>query len=213
MGKRTGDSNYSYCGVVALVFLSLSSSAAISQNRPTPPSSQTWADPGAIERAKKGAATPDLGGVSGPTTASPTLSNAPTAKSSVPPVQKTATGVQSSSMSKGEMSNKAVNGPETHKRIRLIQHRHSGTHYAGSSGPTLTSISGHKFPGAQEHVDKTPEFQPHNMSKAMSAPRRTKVQHIAHEGHPDKKDLTRPAAATGEFDPIYGYSNSISVAY
>lgn len=215
MGVKTGNALHFNSGIAALAFLGLLSSVAYCQNRPSPPSTQIWADPGAIEKARKEATTQDQNKVSAPSPALPAPSSASTERISAPSPHKPATRIQTSSISGGERMSKLVHGPAEHLAIHRLNHHNTETNHnhASSSGPVLASQTGHKISAAPGHINNAPRSQPHAANHVPNSTARAGAQHVANDSLPNKKDGPSPAAAAGEFDPVYGYSNMISVAY
>jgi hypothetical protein len=217
MSVKTSQSQSSLWGVIILAFMSLISSAAYPQSRPTTPATQLWADPGALEKARKEGLVQAPSNASAPSPTLPAPSKASADRSSASSIQKPTTNIQSSSIPVAARWSKSVHALAEPKAPHRIKQREAQTNPAKSPGRILASGSERKLPVASGHDNAGAGFPPHAAIHAPNAPARARDQHSAHErAHErltEQQDEPSQASSTGEFDPIYGYSNMISVAY
>lgn len=219
MSVKTGNPLLLYSGIAALALQVLLPSAAYSQNRPAPAPSQIWADPGALEKAKKETATPDANKLTAPTPAQPASATAANERLSAPSAHKPTKITETPSVSGGERLNSPVHGSAEHKSFHQTKHRTTEARHANVSEPALASEVVHQFPAARGHVHNAVRTLPHRADGSLHQTTRAKAQQVVNKGLTDKNVTPPPEMAVGEYDPIYGYSNSngnsntISVAY
>ena len=199
---------------MTLAFLCfLSSSAAFCQTLPNSQAPQKWADPGAIEKAKKEAATQEQNRATSqsPTQPAPTGSAAGGRAASA--IQMPSTGVQSSTSVHGEHLSKAVRKPSEHKTADLVRGHEAQASHAKFYGTTHDSVIGHKIAVSPGFAPAAGKMQMHAAKSASSLTTGVKVSHSVSESLPNRKEPLSPSTTAVEFDPIYGYSNMVSVAY
>lgn len=217
MGLKTTKSLFFYFGIAATAFMSLASSA-YSQNRLTPSATQTWADPGAIEKARNEAGTEGQSKISAPSPAAPAFSGNEAERLSSPSVLKRAKNLQTSSNVGADGLHKPANGPVEHTVAFPGKHHESPANHASSSGQARGFSAGHKGPVVMGYAENMPRLQSKMINTAHHNKAPVRAQHVAKVGLTSKTDAAATATA-GEFDPIYGYaningySNMISVAY
>ncbi len=213
MSVKTNKSQSSLWGIITLAFTSFMPSAAYPQSHLATPATQVWVDPGALEKARKEGADQAQGKASSPSATLPAPSKGSVERSSASSIQKPTTGVQSSSVPTEDKWKKPVHDQAEHKAPLLTKRHESEANHAKSSGRVLAHGSGRKSPVALGYENPGAGFPPRVTIHAPNAPARARAQNSAHERLTKQQDEPSQTSATGEFDPIYGYSNMISVAY
>jgi hypothetical protein len=212
MGMNKCKTLYRSFDKMALVFLCLlTPSKTYCQSHPASPTAQKWADPGALEKAQTQAAMQNQNKNTPPAATSSTSTGAATQPVSVSAPKKAAISARSSSISRGEPMSKVDHQRSEQTVIHRTSHRDVKAH---STLPEASYASGpeQKLTFAPGHALATKKAQTLSAIKAAARSARTKDRHIVHDSLPSKKDAPS-SSVTAEFDPIYGYSNLISVAY
>lgn len=214
MSVKNSKTFYRSSSMKALALISLlTSSTAFCQSHPGSTTPQQWADPGAIEKAKKEAVTQEQNRATNlsPTLPAPTGSAAAGASAST--LQKPSTGVQSSTDVHGEHLSKTVRKPSEHKTAHLVRGHEAQASHAKFYGTTHDSVIGHKIAVSPGFAPAAGKMQMHAAKSASSLTTGVKVSHSVSESLPNRKEPLSPSTTAVEFDPIYGYSNMVSVAY
>jgi len=191
----------------------LSSSAAFCQTLPNSQAPQKWADPGAIEKAKTQAITQDMNKTSSTSPTLPTTTGPVAERKSASPIQRQAKDARYSSISGGETLNKNVRHLSSNTGPHQISSHEVEASHPKLTGTTHASAAGRKLAISPGHAPVTKKAQGHALSIAAPLPARSKNSHTLHDNLTSKENASGPAAATMEFDPIYGFSNIVSVAY
>lgn|GEM_PF-6915160 len=214
MSVKNSKTYYRSSSMMALAFISiLSSSNAYGQSHPASSTTQQWADPGAIEKAKKEAATQEQNRASSLSTTPPAPTGSAAGGRPASAMQTPSTGVQSSTHVTGEHLSKMARNPSERKPAHSIGGREVQAAHGKFFGAAHASEIGHKIAVSPGFSPAGRKMQSHVAKSASVMTTGTKARHPAPESLPNKKEPASPSTAAIEFDPIYGYSNMVSVAY
>lgn len=214
MRAKNSKTFYRSSSMKALALLGLlTSSTAFCQSHPVSTTTQQWADPGAIEKARKEAVTQEQNQATSPSPSLPTPTGSAAGGASASTLQKPSTGVQASTGVHGEHLSKALRKPSEHKTAHPVRGHEAHASRAKFYGTTHDSASGHKIAVSPGFAPAAGKMQMHAAKSASSLTTGVKVSHSVSESLPNRKEPPPPSAAAVEFDPVYGYSNMVSVAY
>lgn len=213
MGMKKSKTHYRSSVPMPLIFLCLlSPSAAYCQSTPASTSTQKWADPGAIEKAKTQTSTQDQNRNLPLSATLPTSTSFATERVSPSAIQKPARVTRSSSISGGETVSKIMRPPMDPTIVHPIKHHEVKAIHSTFPETLHASRASHNFVVSRGHVIATGKAQPHSAKNPAVKSAGTKAGGIVHDSLPGNKDAP-PSSTVVEFDPVYGYSNAISVAY
>lgn len=201
-------------GIAALTLLSLMSSAlAQSRSHAIPATTLQWADPGAIEKAKKETSKQEINTSSSPSPTSSASSGSTTGQTAASPAQKPATGVQSTLISGDRKIDKFVDQPSLHKLPHQTRMLEAVTPHGKSAETFSGAASGRRLAGWGGYAHTASKSRSHTGKKPTLAAGRSGTKLRKTDSAPGMTDIASPSAAVDEFDPLYGYSNTISVGY